>query len=43
MIHNLEQNQSIETESEMTEVIRLIDKYFKTVIVNMLKDLKEIM
>lgn len=38
---NQENNQSIETDSEVTEIMKLGDKDFKIIIMNMLKDLKE--
>ena len=41
MAHNQKKNQSIKTDSEMTEIMELMEKNFKTTITNMLKDLKK--
>lgn len=39
--HNNKKNQSIETEPEMTKMMILTDKNFKTAIINLLKNVEE--
>lgn len=42
MIYNPEKNQSTQTDSEMTEIMKLLDKDLKTVIVNMFHMFKDV-
>lgn len=42
MIYNLEKNQSTETDSEMTEIMELVDKDLKTTIIIMLHMFKDV-
>lgn len=41
--HNHEKNQSIQTEPEMTKMMILTDKNFKTAIINLFKNVEETM
>lgn len=42
VIYNPEKNQSTQTDSEMTEIMKLLDKDLKTVIVNMFHMFKDV-